>query len=349
MKTQKLQISLIIAAVVLLTAYCHSLNKGTRVLGVDVTMAQDNNYNEAATRAQNAGAQVVDLAFDWIGLEIAPGNCSNQQLPIANYYYPLRKLRIDLAINPVDTVGPQLPADLANRNYDDPLVISRFEQCLASVFSQIPKVTINALVIGNEIDAGLKNNADQWSHYINFFQAIRSYLKTNYPSLVVGTTSTFYGLIGTSKTQMLQINQFTDAVMVTYYPLYNTYLVKDPSIIASEIATMIGIYPSKTIYMMEVGYPSSSYNNSSEVKQSQFVSTFFSVWDTYATHIAFVSFSILTDRSQAYADQAGQYYGNGSKAFTEYVRTIGLFSYPSTGTAKQAYGTLKQQAKSRGW
>ena len=42
-----------------------------------------------------------------------------------------------------------------------------------------------------------------------------------------------------------------------------------------------------------------------------------------------------------------KYYGVGQRAFAEYLGTLGLRSHD--GKDKQAFQTLRQEAKSRGW
>src|ERR1035437_5766769 len=115
---------------------------------------------------------------------------------------------------------------------------------------------------------------------------------------------------------------------------------------------LVSEYPnaSQPIYFVECGYPSSASCGSSLALQSQFIQKVFAAWDTYASNIKYITFFKTTDWSQGAVDTLAVYYGLAQDtAFKEYLRTLGLRTYPGNGTNKPAYDTLQCQLDRRGF
>jgi hypothetical protein len=60
------------------------------------------------------------------------------------YYYPANNLSIELNIHVLNTVVKDVPSDLADVDFDDPVMIERFEILLDSIFDHLPDVNIVA-------------------------------------------------------------------------------------------------------------------------------------------------------------------------------------------------------------
>ncbi|MFT5185809.1 MAG: hypothetical protein ACI84C_002958 [Flavobacteriales bacterium] len=60
------------------------------------------------------------------------------------YYYPANNLSIELNIPVLNTVVKDVPSDLADVDFDDPVMIERFEILLDSIFDHLPDVNIVA-------------------------------------------------------------------------------------------------------------------------------------------------------------------------------------------------------------
>jgi hypothetical protein len=103
------------------------------------------------------------LAVYWDELETEPGvyNPNPNWLEIANLYYPAQDIQVSLTISVIGTNNLRLPPDLADKSFDDPAVIARFNNLLDYVAVQIPNLTLNSLAIGNEIDIYLGTDAGQ--------------------------------------------------------------------------------------------------------------------------------------------------------------------------------------------
>jgi hypothetical protein len=312
-------------------------------------MPQDNDYEQAFTIVQRLGVQEVGLTLDWRDIEVHPKIYRNPYLKIANDYYPPKKAAVDLTIRPVSTNVKSVPDDLAQLPFSDARLISRFEALMDFVLSQTSQLTLSSIVIGSECDLYLKRDGTQWKQYTVFCKAIAKYLRTRKPGVKIAFEATYPGLVGSCKEELKALNQFSDLVGVSYYPIGPDFTVKDPAIVRENFQTITTIYPNQQLYFYQLGYPSSTILNSSEEKQAQFVKEVFAAWDLYAGQIGKINFISLTDSSDQEVASQSQYYGLNHPRFNEFIRTLGLRRYPRSGEDKPALLTLQQEARARGW
>lgn len=329
----------------------HLVPKGNRLLGIDVNMAEDNNFHNALSAAKLTGTQVVSLAVNWNQFESTPEKygADFNSLAIANSYYPSQKVFLALAIRPIDTNGKHVPKDLEDKPFDSPEMIRRFEKFLDYVFAQTKDLKIVSFAIGNEVDSGIGTNKQLWREYEIFYKHVVEYAKTKHPEIKFGVTAGLYGLMGSAKEEIQSLNHYSDVVMITYYPMNSDFTFKDPSVVGDEMDALVKIYPDKKIHIREIGYSSSKKIGSSEEKQAEFVKEVFRTWDTYASQIEYISFSWLTDRSKSDLDNFQRYYHLSNDNFREYLGTLGLRTYAGSGTDKAAFKALMSEAKARGW
>ncbi len=323
--------------------------KGDRILSVAINPGSDNNFNNAFAQGQALGMQATSLALTWDDLETAPNTYdpNPNNLAIAESFYPGVNTQISLEINPIDTVKRRMPSDLMSLPFDNPIVISRYESLLQWALTQIPDLQLTSLTIGNEVDVYLDNNPSEWPQYITFFQQVSAYARTLRPGLKVGVKGTFAGMSGPAQANMQALNQYSDVVQVTYYPLNTDFSPESPTVVGTDFNTLTGLYPGRSIYLLEAGYPSSTDCSSSEALQSQFIDQVFSAWDAHNDQIKLISFFSLTDLSPQTVSQLLTYYGISTPCFADYLGNLGLITYD--GQQKQAYMELSNDAHARDW
>ena len=366
-KPAKIRVSILIvfAAFCLLFQNCSSSNssgsgqssgndafvvKGSRSLGVDIldtTTASDFNNNIAM--AKSAGASQMILSLGWNQIEATtPTDCATTgtytdpggALATFNTLLPTAGLKLSLSILPITTGLDMRPTNLKSKNFDDSLLICRYQKMLTYVFSKIPNVQLTSLMVGNEIDAfSSATTSAFWTQYWGFFVQASGAAKTLRSSLPVSV----------SKAGLQQIYNSADFVAVTYYPMKSDFTVKNPSVIAGEIDGLVQKFPSKTITFNEIGFPSgATYDASSEELQRVFVAQVFASWDKYATTITSMSFLRLNDLTLANAQSVATQYGlTGNTKFTEFIQTLGLRT--NAGGDKAAFLQLKVESSKRGW
>jgi hypothetical protein len=269
-------------------------------------------------------------------------------MDIANYYYPLHNMPVDLTITPIHTNNLEVPSDLTTVAFNSPIMINRFKALLDSIKAHTPNLVLSSLVIGSEHDVYMGTNATLWSQYTTFYDSVSVYAKTLWPGLKVATELTFTG-ITTLNTFAQTLNTNSDYIGVSYYPLNNDFTVKSVSTIPTDFATLVGLYPSKPICFYQYGYPSSTTCNSSEALQAQFITQTFSTWDNYSSNVKLIDFTWLHDLDTAAVNFYGTYYGITDTVFLEYLHTLGLRNWSGSGTDKAAFEELQCQAKQRGY
>ncbi|MHB1000213.1 MAG: hypothetical protein ACYC27_13305 [Armatimonadota bacterium] len=323
--------------------------KGNRILAIDINEAETGGFNPAFDLARKLGAGDTGLSLDWSDLEPEELKYDAKWLYIANIYYPAAKMPISLTIRPISTNRKVVPTDLMNAAFDDPRMISRFKSLINFIFSQIPDVKLNSLVIGSEMDAYLGTDEIKWKQYQQFYKVISEYVRAKHPAVKIASEGTFDGLTGKAKSFMKVLNQNSDIIGVSYYPLNLDFSVKDPFVVGADMKSIVSLYPTKEIWFYQLGYPSSESLNSSESKQAAFIREVFTAWDKNASRVRMIDFTWMHDLPQSALDKHAEYYGLSDPKFLEFLRTLGFRTYQGAGKDKEAFKVLQTEARKRGW
>lgn len=336
--------------------------KGGRMLAYQVDMAQNADYDSAYAYALDGCMESIHLFFTWSGMEpdTASGfdpNFVSNFLILSNLYYPAFGTKAELQIAPINTNVLEMPAELSNLALSDPVVINRFKRLLDTVFAYLPDLELKALNIGNESDIWLGTDPNGYADFRIFLDAVIPHAKQRYfnlhgTDLKVGTTFTLDGLTDPVKGPLAKsVNNGLDIVTTTYYPLKPDFTMHPPSVVAADFAALVAEYPdtNQPIYFAEVGYASSSVCNSSDALQAQFFENVFDAWDTHRANIRYLTIFKTTDWSQADVDTFANYYGIQNLEFKEYLRTLGIRTWPGDGANKPAYEAIKCALSDRNW
>jgi len=328
-----------------------TLPRGERTLELHLNTAENENFEQSVRKAQALGAESVSLSIYWDDYEISPGVYQPDQdwLEIANAYYPTQDLQVSLVISVLDTSEIRLPEDLQGRPLADPEVTERFQAFLDEVHRKIPDLTLTSLAIGNEIDGVLGSDPARWEDYQTFFQAAAGHAGTLWPDTPIGAKIMFEGLTGPSADLAADLNRHSDVIMFTYYPLNGDFTVRDPGVIHQDLGEAAARYPDRKLYLAEIGYPTGGANGSSFQKQAEFIRAVFAAWDDHADQVPVLSYSWLTDLPAESVTHFQDYYGVSNRAFGEFLRTLGLRTYPGAGQDKPGYEAFLQETRARGW
>jgi hypothetical protein len=323
--------------------------KGQRRLGISVQPASDGDYGKAFAAAKSTGMQSVTLSLNWDEIEPIKGHYDDKWLDDANVFYPASNTSVDLIIRPIDSDHIRIPDYLEGKSFASTEMIARFDALLDNVFSHVQSLKVSSLAVGNEVDSTLKKDPAKWAQYTQFYDAVSAYARHKRPGLQVGVVIMFQTLTGTTEEFAGSLNRKSDVIFATYYPLNSNFTVKNPSVVKHDWNVLCASESGRPIVMTEVGCPSSVSCGSSLSRQAQFVREVFAAWDQHPTQIRAITYSWLTDLSPAAVIGVGNYYGFKTDAFSEFIRTLGLRTYPGDGTDKPSFIALKQEAKARGW
>lgn len=352
----------ILSAALLFVAQSHAqISKGDRILAYQVDMAENQNYDVDFGLAKDACMESIHFSSVWTSYEPNAGNYDANFianfLDLIDLYMPLQGMQVELQIAPVNTNVLELPADLVGTPFNDPALIDRFKILLDTVFAHIPNVELSALNIGNESDIYFGSNATLYNEFSTFLDSIIPYAQQLYfnlhgTELKVGTVFTMDGLLNSTTANLCQsVNANRDIVALTYYPLEPNFHMEQPSVVATDFADLIAMYPnpSKPIYFTECGYASSATCSSSEAQQADFFTEVFNAWDTYYANIKYLTIFKTTDYSPADIQIFETYYGISDPAFLEYLRTLGVRTWNGAGTDKLGFERIKCELEARNW
>jgi hypothetical protein len=325
--------------------------KGDRLLGVGVsTNSETGTLGESIAHIKSAGAVVVPVEFNWNTIESGTRNYSDPggMLALLNTLLSTRQVKLSLTVAAIDKASAKLPADLAGLSFSSGALTSRYNEMLNFVFSKLPNVEIIFVGVGSEVDL-YSQDPTFATEFSGFLGAVKNHVHSQRPASKVGVSATLQGLFSDSRDEMLEINTESDVVAVTYYPLNADASVKQASAPATDLPLVLELYPDREIFLVSTAYPSSSGSGSDETKQSNYVKELFRVWDVYSDRWLLTCFAALTDLSRTQAEALATSAGRSDESFIEFIRSMGLRTYPQSGTDKPAFITLKETAKLRGF
>jgi len=318
--------------------------KGNRLLNIDISPSEELDEVEAFFLARSrVGINAALVGGSWPEIETSPGKFNYPGLKMANSVY--KDVKVILELNPIETFIRTVPSDLETVPFDDPAMIARFKKLLDVVFSRLSDLQITALWIGNEVPAYLAESG-QWKAYQTFYETVGAYAKTIRPGIKVGTGGTFDGLMQICPDQMKSLNRSSDIIVSTFWGGTSGNVKNDFAALTSE-------FPGRTIYIKEIGCPTSSRVGSSQEKQKEFVKEVFRAWDEHASQIEYLSFHPLHDIPKEYITGIMELMGKSQDEDTllnmEIMTSFGLRTYPGKGEDKPAFRELIRQARARGW
>lgn len=327
--------------------------KGNRMIGLDLLNTTEANlFDNNVAFAKELGIEFIALHVNWKDMEPTTGNFTDpfDAINLLGQVAAANNMKFSLTLRPIDLVGKSVPHDLENIRFSDVQMINRFKALVDFIFTKVdPNILLN-LQIGNEIDGMNTSNEHEefWNDYGIFLNSITEYIHTSHPNLKIGFTGTLPGLLENPNRFKILLEN-VDILGVTYYPLKSNFDVKDPSVVFEDFNNLTNEFQNPTIYLQEVGYQSSSTNNSSPSKQAEFFCNFFQAWDIHKDQIKTANIVRLNDLSEAEAKTSAGPYGISNTEFIEYLRTLGIRTFDGEGENKEAFEVIKNNLRERGW
>lgn len=329
---------------------------GARALGFDILNATETgSFGEDRERAAAWGGTFMDLHVNWTQVETEPGVLADYGDTLATIasVAEAEGLRVSLTLRPIDLSGKSVPSDLEDVRFDDPAFVARFQAFVDFVLGILPPSHLVGLEIGNEID-GYDTSAEPpefWSDYGAFLFAMNGYVDEAYPGLAVGFTGTLPGLTeGSLRDQGVfrALAEAVDQVGVTYYPLADDFAPGDPERVFDDLDRLTAEFGDKALALKEIGYHTPSGRPDAELDQARFFCNAFRAWDQHPS-IRTMTIVRMNDLSEEAARELAEPYGVDSTGFYDYLRTLGLRTYPGSGTDKPAADAVREAAAARGF
>ncbi len=285
------------------------------------------------------GVNFIYLSFKWSEVDAAAAAKPN----LNNYRKFLEALspygfKFLITIQTIDTNNKTLPADLMNVPFDSPEMISRFDTLLDELVKIAPD-NVKWVSLGNEVDVYLRQHPNEISPFMKLMRHATITLHRLKPKLQVGVTCTYSGA-SEDPSLFDQINQYSDFISLTYYPLNPDFTVRPISVIPVDFQNMARLAGRKRIILQEAGYPASPLLNSSEVKQAEFVNSIFTCAKKYSRQFIGVNFFLLYDFGDTITNSLLKYYRVPDPRFRAYLATLGL--HKADGAARKAWLRFKK-------
>lgn len=251
--------------------------------------------------------------------------------------------------------GNTRPRDLDTLPYDAPAVVARMNTLLDSLRAVFGPNQLHALFVGHDVGEFLGNDAAKWAQFKNLVQAVAQRAHALWGSgLRVGSVGNFYHLLdATLGPRFRDLYTVCDVVAAQYYPLNADFTMAPLSRVRTDLDVLVGGFAGKPIYLMGVGYSSSTGCGGSDSLQAAFMRSFFDAWDAHAAAIPAVGFAPLHDANPADVDTfivrsglTGHIYEGHIRAF---FGNLGLRTRAGTGANKPAMEALRQERDRRGW
>lgn len=303
-------------------------------------------FTDTLQTSVEAGANGELIAKTWSELESGAGAFTLDDFTgDITYRRTAYRQTFFVGIQLVNTLVKDTPPDLLDVAFDDPRMIERFKALIDALLPYF-ETDVRYLSIGNEVDVYLENH-NQWEAYKTFYDAAVAYVHEVAPWIKVGVTFT-YGGTKTMTDKVRALNEVSDVVILTYYPLESDLHVQPPDAPLQDFPAMLALTDDKPLILQEVGYPSAEQLGSSEAKQAEFVTHVYEAWDQAGDRIPFLSFFAMGDFSDQLTEQLSGYYGiTGADNFTALLRTLGLRQVD--GTPKLGWQAFVEGAAQAGF
>lgn len=363
MKIRKAMLSLVVLLCAFAFFYCEApiipntegfVDKGERILGIDISQTGVLEYYTGLELVKDEfHIEVIDLHFTWDMLE---GETEGDYSPMYDFiyldqYYGNSNVKAALTLAVIDTNKLTAPSYLDNTSFED--MVTPFNNLIDKLFYYFPNMMNNdvvALSIGNEVDAYL-SASEEWADWEEFYTQTSNYIKTINDQIPLGSKITVGAVLGDEEANSVALNEYTDAVMLTYYPINSDFTVRNYDIVYQDFDTLSGLFTyddiKKDIYMLEVGYPSSEICLSSQEYQALFFEEVFKAWDNHKDQYKMMIFSWLSDLSQESLVVFENQYEISDEKFLEYLKTLGFLTYD--GSEKLCFNFIKEHSLIRGW
>ena len=306
---------------------------------IELYLNWDKSFQTALDEAKNLGMQRTLIAKSWTEIE-------EQTKDLEKTIQHVKKRNIDIffGFQLINTVKRDMPDDLIHEAWDSEKMIARVLGVLDRTLPLLDTNRPSYLSFGNEVDIYFEKNPDEIAAYKNLFRIAQAHVHEHYPHIKIGITTTFDGLYRGNTDMITRIQEETDVMIITYYPI-TFEKVRSPASPHDDFKMMAAFAAGKKIILQEAGFPSSADAGSTEEMQAEFIHHLFAAWNENKEAFDHISLFMQSDFGTYVCDKLIGYYSFESmeKFFRANICTLGLKD--AYGTPKKAWYALMQEAK----
>lgn len=293
-------------------------------------------FFDAFELAHDAGVNGDVITYQWRELEPSEGVFQLEDFENhVNFIDTTYGYTVMLGIQVLNTTDKETPADLMDVPFDDGQMLARFQALFDALLPHLNE-NVRYLSIGNEVDVYLEAQ-QEWEAYQVFYERAVTYVHQAAPWIQVGVTVTYGGAVDHAD-KVRRLNEQSDVLILTYYPLGEAFMTDDPTAPLADFPRMVEMAGGMPVILQEVGYPSAELLDGSEAEQSEFVRHVFEAWAAAGEAIPLLNYFLLGDLSEQLCTDLEGYYGLAHPNFHAFLCSLGL-RY-ADGTPKQAWQTF---------
>lgn len=230
----------------------------------------DAGRQKALEAVRATGVSAFALELSWPAAEPRP-----RRYAVADVVRAARLLRqsgatVHLDLPLVDGRGRRVPADLAERAFDDPALAARLGQLLQALGPGL--LDVSTLSLGNEADAYFAARPAELAAYLRLFAGAVRFLATAAPRLLVGV-ATAAPMDSLAPGVAARLHEKSPAVFFVYAPFVagSPFAHRPPATLERDWKAMIAAAAGRPLAVTEVSYSSSPENGSTPERQAEFV------------------------------------------------------------------------------
>lgn len=248
-------------------------------------------------------------------------------------------------ISVINTTRRDMPAELMQTAWDDPVMLQRFEALLDATLEKIP-TTLPTFIIGNEVDVYFESRPYEIAPYLAFYAKASAAARLRFPQAKIGIAVTYEGLIKGRSKIIKQMVAASDAAFFTYYPIFDM-TAQPVANVPAHLAHLVASAQGKDVYLQEIGYPSAM--GASEAQQAEFFAIAIPAVEALP-QIKLASIFLLHDLDPKLCRSLTGYYGLGNagaltQALSDFLCSLGVRRLD--GTPKPAWDVVARLLSAR--
>jgi hypothetical protein len=293
-------------------------------------------------QTSQAGITFLSSALKWTEIEQKPGQFNLEGLDFQISNASRLNVPMSVTLRIIDTVDRVTPNELKRVAWDSPEMSKRVLPLVDALSSRFYG-HVKWFMFGNEIDGYFGRHPDEIQSYARLFAMVKEHVKQRSPRTLVSSTVMFGG-VDALDGALAPLNDRYDFVSITYYPIRGNFTMRPPSVVFADFDKMRAIANGRKVILQEIGYPSSSLNESSQDKQAEFYKDVFQAMRQNRDLVEAGSFFLLADLSDKFVrDLAGFYGMPGQKVFLAYLQTLGVFDLQ--GKPKKSWNVFQAEMR----
>lgn len=309
-----------------------------------------NDYINSLKMVKAIGAPVQVSVNAWSEMEPRKGHFEiDQHLGGLAYGANTIGLTPYFGINVINTTRRDMPADLMETSWTDPVMITRFEALLDATLEKVP-ASLPYMIIGNEVDVYLEKHPDEIEPFLAFYAKASAAARLRYPQAKIGITVTYEGLTKPERSDIVKrMIAVSDAAFFTFYPVFDLKALPLEQT-EGRLDEMLIAAGTKDVILQELGFPSSPVIGVSEAMQANFFARVIPAIEA-RPRIKMASIFLLHDLDPKLCGSFVGYYGFGSAPddlvakFSAFLCSLGVRHLD--GSLKPAWGVISHLISSR--